>query len=253
MRPLERAGGAHRRAREGALLVAEQRALDEAFGEGGTVDGDERLVGTGTLVVNRAGEQLLAGAGLALEEHGGARGGHGRDHLHRAAERLAVPYEQPPAPDLHDLAAEGLVLPPQPDHLQRLPHRDLQRLGLDRLREIVDRPRLDAHDGVLDTRVAGHDDDGDPVAFLLELREQVEPGKAGHAVVGDDEVDGTARDDPHRLLDAGHEHRAVPGAAEGVLQDDTHRRLVVDAEDRCRHEAFGSGRREGPRPRRACT
>jgi hypothetical protein len=38
---------------EGALLVAEQLALEERLGDGGAVDGEERLVGPVRLLVDR--------------------------------------------------------------------------------------------------------------------------------------------------------------------------------------------------------
>ena len=69
--PLDRPG-------KGAFLVAEQGRFDQPLGEGGAVQLDERLVATLALVVNGAGEEFLAGARLALEQHGGpSRGRHG--------------------------------------------------------------------------------------------------------------------------------------------------------------------------------
>jgi hypothetical protein len=62
-------------ARERALLVAEQRGLDQLARDGAAVDGDE-LAGATTGGVDRAGQELLAGAGLALDQdrHVPARG-----------------------------------------------------------------------------------------------------------------------------------------------------------------------------------
>ena len=56
---------------EGALLVAEQLALDQPRGQGGAVDLDERLVRAPAAGVDRPGDQLLAGPGLAGDEDGG--------------------------------------------------------------------------------------------------------------------------------------------------------------------------------------
>ena len=211
--------------------MAEQRTLHQSLGKSGAVDGDEGLVGARTLVVDRPGEQLLAGARLALDQHGRAGDGDSAHDLHRPAKRLAVAHQSAPSPDLDDLAAKGLVFPPQPDHLQRLADRHIERLRLDRLGEVVDRSRFDGDHGVLDTRVAGHDDDRNLVAFAVQLGEEVEPGEAGHAVVGDDEVDGRPGDHAHRIFDARHQDRAVARSAECVLQDDTDGRLVVDAQN----------------------
>ena len=58
-----------RGAGEGALLVAEQLALEQRLGQGGAVDRDERLAPPGREVVDRLGDQLLAGARFALDQH----------------------------------------------------------------------------------------------------------------------------------------------------------------------------------------
>ena len=65
---LEEAALGHGGAREGAVLVPEERRLDEARGDGGAVEHHERPVGARALGVDRLGEHLLAGARLALDE-----------------------------------------------------------------------------------------------------------------------------------------------------------------------------------------
>ena len=86
VRALERAFDALDRAGERALLVAEEGALDQTFGEGGAVQLDERAVATVARVVDGAREQLLAGARFALEQDGGARRRGGRDGLEQATD-----------------------------------------------------------------------------------------------------------------------------------------------------------------------
>ena len=54
---------------EGAAAVAEQLAFEQVAGDGGAVEGDERLLGAVRVVVNRAGENLLAGAALAGDQN----------------------------------------------------------------------------------------------------------------------------------------------------------------------------------------
>ena len=66
----EAPGGALVGAGEGALLVAEQFALDEVARNRRHVDGDERAFLALAVIVQRAGHQLLAGAGLAGDQHG---------------------------------------------------------------------------------------------------------------------------------------------------------------------------------------
>ena len=64
-----------------AALVAEQLALDERGRQRRAVDVDERRLAARAVDVDRAREQALAGAGLAVEQHGrvGLRRAH--DHL----------------------------------------------------------------------------------------------------------------------------------------------------------------------------
>ena len=54
---------------ERPLHVAEQLALDEVLGDGAAVDDDERRRGAVRASVNLAGDELLARAGLAGDEH----------------------------------------------------------------------------------------------------------------------------------------------------------------------------------------
>src|SRR5204863_3116288 len=92
---LEGAEAARRGAGEGALLVAEQLALEEVLGDGAAVDDDEGAVLARAGLVDGLGGAALAGAGLALEEdvHVGLRRaleeGEGRAHGHRGADQRA--------------------------------------------------------------------------------------------------------------------------------------------------------------------
>src|SRR5262249_39822068 len=63
---LEAADATDEGAGEGAALVAEELALEELGGDGGTVELDEGAGAAGAGVVDGAGDELLAGAGLAL-------------------------------------------------------------------------------------------------------------------------------------------------------------------------------------------
>ena len=78
--PLERAG-------EGAALVAEELALDERAGQRRAVDGDERAFRAGAAPVDRARDELLARAGLARQEDGGAGRGDLLDEVEDALQR----------------------------------------------------------------------------------------------------------------------------------------------------------------------
>ena len=84
---LEAAGGARLRAGEGAALVAEQLRFDQVARDRGHVDGDERALPPLAVIVQRARDELLAGAGLAGDHHGQVGLHEPREHavdvLHR--------------------------------------------------------------------------------------------------------------------------------------------------------------------------
>ena len=85
---------------EGALLVAKKLALGQRVGNGGTIQGDERLTAAAALIMNRLGDDFLAGAVLAADEHGQIGLGHAADDrpqgldrrdIRRSAARLRPP------------------------------------------------------------------------------------------------------------------------------------------------------------------
>ena len=73
---------------ERTFAMAEQLALDQVFGEGAAVDGDERAIGAFALEEDVAGGEFLAGAGLAEDQGGRIGRGDGLDEpLHRLHRR----------------------------------------------------------------------------------------------------------------------------------------------------------------------
>ena len=81
VRQLEPALPPLRRAREGAAFVSEHLRLDQITRDRGAIDGDERLVAAAprALPMDRRGDQLLAGAGFARDQHTRFRGRDARD------------------------------------------------------------------------------------------------------------------------------------------------------------------------------
>ena len=74
----------------GALLAAEQLALDQVGGEGGAVDGDERAVAARAAAMDGARQEFLARAGLAEEQHRGRGRGHLRHPEHDETQGVTV-------------------------------------------------------------------------------------------------------------------------------------------------------------------
>src|SRR5262245_40663496 len=79
------------RASKGALFVAEQLAFQEPRRDGRAVELDESPVPPRTQIVKGASDQLLSGARLAADEHGGARRCDRLDLLQHPAQSGALP------------------------------------------------------------------------------------------------------------------------------------------------------------------
>ncbi len=88
---------------ERAALVAEERALGQRGRDGAAVDDDEGLVRAGAGLVDGLGDELLAGARLARDEHGEVGGGGLLEALEHAAHARAVTDQGPEAGDLGDV------------------------------------------------------------------------------------------------------------------------------------------------------
>src|SRR5207247_8469108 len=110
---LELPAAARERAREGALLVAEQLGLDQLVRDRGAVDLDERLLAPRRPGVDGAGHQLLAAAVLAPDQHAAGRRGGGDDLLAEPADRLAL-ADDPGAPGAAPAARGGPGGQPRP-------------------------------------------------------------------------------------------------------------------------------------------
>ncbi len=74
---------------ERAAFVTEQFAFQKCFGNGGAIDRDERSGGAVAVLIDRPRDELLAGAGIAPDQHRHGRGGDAAnlfvDGLHGAA------------------------------------------------------------------------------------------------------------------------------------------------------------------------
>ncbi len=111
---LEAADPPPRRAGEGALLVAEQLADDDAGGERGAVDGDEQPLPARAELVDRPRDQLLARAGLAEDQHGAAGRGDLPDRRTHRLHRPALAGQGTHVPLGAGLVAQIGPLAPEP-------------------------------------------------------------------------------------------------------------------------------------------
>ena len=88
---LEPALAPRRRAGEGARLVAEQLRVDQLGGNRAAVDAAERAAAKRRVLVDRAGDDLLAGAGFAEQQHRrAAPRHHPRPRHHRRQSGVAA-------------------------------------------------------------------------------------------------------------------------------------------------------------------
>ena len=78
------------RAGERALHVAEQFGFQQRLRKRAAIDGDERRLRAGAIFVDGAGDQFLAGAALAGDQHAAGLRRDGHDHVEDRAHFGAV-------------------------------------------------------------------------------------------------------------------------------------------------------------------
>src|SRR4029434_2585530 len=111
---------ADRGAGEGALFVAEQLRFQQGLRECSAIDCYERSIPAWRPVVDGAGEQLLAGASLAMDEHGGGAVGNLLQQGHGGPEHRATADAVALGKEVVQAALEGAVLRDQLAALDRL-------------------------------------------------------------------------------------------------------------------------------------
>ncbi len=146
---LEQAAVLANRAGEGALHVAEQFAFQQVLGHGAAIDRDERPIAARAGLVNRARQQLFAGAAFAGDHDAGIGAG---DHV---SLRQAL-FHHRAARD--DFAAPVFGGVGEAGDLQRLLHLVEQLLLVHRLGEERERAALRGLHGVRNRAVRGEDD-----------------------------------------------------------------------------------------------
>jgi hypothetical protein len=94
--------------------VAEDLVLEELLGDGRTVEHDERAVAARRALVDGVGDALLAGAGLALDQHGRVALREAVDEVEHVAHRRAAA----------DQAVQARLVPQRDRHavVERIEH-----------------------------------------------------------------------------------------------------------------------------------
>ena len=157
--PFEGARMPRHRSGEGAFLVAEQFALQQAFRESGAIHGNERSVGPGAVRVQGAGHQFLARAAFAAHEHRGVGLGQQQRLAHHFAHRGRFRHPAFRRPAAAGLRAELLHLLAQAGGFQRAAQLGLQVVDVQRLLEIVVGPLFHGAHAGIDGSIGRHQDD----------------------------------------------------------------------------------------------
>ncbi len=224
------------RAGEGALLVAEQDRLHEIVGDRAAIDRDEGLGAPVALAVDGARDQLLADAGLALDQHRDVRrrgllgaaqhGKHlwaaGDDVLERQRAGLA-------AFDAGKLVGERALF-------QRVAQRHLQPLGADRLHHEIDRARAHRRHHIVDAAMRGLHDHRHIAARLAHPRQHAEPVEIGHDEIEHHAVESLAAGQQRRgLIAAFGDSRLMAEFPHHVVEQAPLNRIVIDDENTRTH------------------
>ena len=182
--------------------------------------------------MDRARDQLLAGAALAGDQD---RGGRARDPPHERddiAHRLALRDDVVEAELVLDLALQPRDLAAQRALAERLVGDEQQLLDLERLGDVVVRAELDRADRGLDRAERGDHHDVRRLGQRHHAADQVEAVHLGHPQVGDDQVEPVGA----RELEAGRGARRrldlEPRVLELLGQQVAHRLVVLDDQDR---------------------
>jgi hypothetical protein len=226
----EQAGAVAAGVGERALDVAEQLALEQVGRHRAAVDGHERLVLARAQVVDGAGDQLLAGAALAGDEHGRVAVGDPVDQLADPADGRALADDAGDRPGRGQGLAQPADLAAGPAVLDRAGHRQLDVAGVERLDHEVPGAGPQRRDRGVDVGLAGDDDHRDVRVGDPDLLAQLDARQAGHADVGDDDVVLALAQRGQGGLAAVDERRLVAAADEEVLEERAFVAIVVDDE-----------------------
>src|SRR5690606_15940145 len=183
---------------ECAPQVAEQLALHQVLGHGPAVDGNEGAAAPAPAMQGARG-QLLAGAGLALEQHRGACRAKAAKHVEQRAYRLGF-ADDARIEELVDLALQDDVLTLDLLAFHAALDRGKHLLHAKRFHDEVGGAGAQGGDGGLEVGVGGDEDDRRGAAVLAHRADPVDAGAAGEANVGDDQVEMAAPADRLRLL-----------------------------------------------------
>jgi hypothetical protein len=172
----------------------EQLALQELFRDGRAVQRQEGSLGAGAVLVDGAGDQLLAGAALAGDEYRHVLGGDAADRLVDLAHGKAGADDGPVHVGVRGGLGHHGRLPHLPGHLQRLADHAAELVRVERLAQVVGGALLHRLDGRVRRLRNGHEDDRDPGVDGPDLLVNCQPGLVGQVQVEENDIRGSGPD-----------------------------------------------------------
>ena len=212
---------------ERALHVAEHLALDQLGRDGGAVELDEGALAPRREGVDGAGDQLLAGAALAPDEHAALGGGRHLDQLVDPTHGRRAAHHAEPGPVRGRLRV-GLALGVRRGH-HALEHA-AQAVARHRLLQEVGRAVAHGLHGLAHAAVAGDDHHRRAGRLPLHLAEDVDAGAVGQLQVEQHRAGLVLAEEPQAFAHGGGGHRAVAARLQQLDADGAHGVIVVDDE-----------------------
>jgi hypothetical protein len=212
--------------------VAEQLALEQILGHRRRVDRDERLRRARAVAMQRAGDELLARAGFAGDQHRRAGVRQAPDRPEHLLHRGGLPENLGRAGrDLLGALLAHALVHRAADQIDRLV--DVEGLG-----QVLERAALECSDRALQIGVGGHDDHRQLRVPLLDVLEELEAGGARHPDVGHQHLGRVALQLGERLLRDAERLVGNALAGERLLEHPADRAVVVDYPDWFHAAAF---------------
>ena len=192
---------------ERAAFVAEQFAFQQVFRDGGAIDRDKRGFGARAVLVDGAGDQFLARAGFAPDEHGDGLGGDAADFLAHVLHRAAGADEGRSALGWGVGQGHGFTHEAAGIH-GAMQHADEGR-HLERLLQVIVSAELGGLDGGLNRAVRGHQHDGQARLSVVKLPHEFQAAESRQAQVGQHHI---------AFVVAGAAQALVAAAADGDFE-----------------------------------
>ena len=205
---------------ERALPIAEELALHQVLGDGSAVDGDERQLGARAAGVDHPGGELLAAAGLAVDEHRRLAFREALDHVADVHHRRGFAEEA--------VARRGRRLL---GDLERLLDERSQLLERHGLREIVECAGFERGHRILRAAIGRDHRDGQVETFLVDVLDDAQSRPVRQPHVGEAQIERIGIEQSDGLADRLGAGGVEAHARQRELQQFEQIGFVVDQED----------------------